>query len=140
MAITAREFYNYIINANTTFVVPVEGAEDGATVDMTESVLTYARDKIKKLDDRKESRKNSESETQKANKAKIAEIVGAMEEDRVYTAKEIADIFELSSTQKATALMAQAVASGLVSVQNFKPTGKGRSMKGYKLNTPSDTE
>jgi hypothetical protein len=131
---TQREFFNAVVNGGSytyenrsveTVTVNIFN-EDGT---FTDSAIEFAKERIAALDRANENRKNGTSQTALATAAKRQEIFDGMEFDRTYTAKEIADIFGLGSTQKATGLLSKI--DGLT-VADFSPTGKKKdTVKGY---------
>jgi len=126
---TQREFFTAIINGSAT-------TKDGAIIKVlnedgtfTDSAIEFAKGRIKALDTANENRKNGTSKSAQETAAKRAEIFDGMEFDKTYTAKEIADLFGLSSTQKATGLLSKM--NGII-VSEFTPTGKKKdTVKGY---------
>lgn len=112
---TNREFYTAVIAAS-----------------VNTEVTAHATAELAKLDARNEKRKTTVSKSQAANADLTAVIVAGFEPTFIYTARQIAEKHDIS-TQKVSALMAKAVAEGVVSVKDFKPNGKGRTMKGYSL-------
>ena len=113
---TYREFYNSV--KDNEFV--------------SDEMREFAVKAIKALDNKNESRKNGNSKTAQETKANRELILNAMVEGEVYTAKQIADTCNFSSTQKATGMLTQMVKDGLVNVKDFTPTGKKKdTVKGY---------
>ena len=110
---TQREFFNAIIAAN-----------------ISTEMNDYAQGLIDKLDKKNENRKPTK--TQKANADLKTEIYDYMAENpnRAFTAKELADKYttpeEEITTQKISALMAQLVKTGTVTVFKAKDTKKNK--------------
>jgi len=114
---TSRDFYNDVIEGR-----------------ITDTVINYAKSAIKKMDEKNNARKGSLTESQKANAQTKDSILAAIqaEPNKRFTAKVIADMFDMSSTQRATALLMQMVKDELVKVEDFTPSGKKKDMvKGY---------
>ena len=110
---TQREFFNAVIAAN-----------------ISTEMNDYAQGLIDKLDKKNENRKPTK--TQKANADLKTEIYDYMTENpnRAFTAKELADKYttpeEEIATQKISALMAQLVKTGTVTVFKAKDTKKNK--------------
>lgn len=110
---TQREFFNAVIAAN-----------------ISTEMNDYAQGLIDKLDKKNENRKPTK--TQKANADLKTEIYDYMVENpnRAFTAKELADKYttpeEEITTQKISALMAQLVKTGTVTVFKAKDTKKNK--------------
>ena len=112
---TSRNFYTDVMNGN-----------------ITEQVKEYARESIKKMDEKNANRSSTMTASQKANAQTKSEILAYMVPDEIYTAKGIAEKFVMSSTQRASTLLGQMVASGDISVKDYTPTGKKKdTVKGY---------
>lgn len=121
---TNREFYNVIVNG--TAKVSYKN-EDGninykdVTIDSPE-IKAFAEDAIAKLDEKNAKRKNTPTSKQVANDAIKAKIVEAFNEggkEFVATSKTIAEKFEIS-TQKASALLRQIAATGVIAGERPK--------------------
>lgn len=123
-AMTSREFYTAVINAN-----------------IADTVTEFATKALAKLDKKNEKRKTEGSKTAKANVAIKEAIVNAMEQGVTYTAAEVValGVEGVTSTQKASALMRQIVAAGQAIESEVKIKGKGK-VKGYTLITPENDE
>jgi signal transduction histidine kinase len=112
---TSRNFYTDVMNGN-----------------ITEQVKEYARESIKKMDEKNANRSSTMTASQKANAQTKSEILAYMVPDEIYTAKGIAEKFAMSSTQRASTLLGQMVVSGDISVKDYTPTGKKKdTVKGY---------
>ena len=131
---TQREFFNAIVNGgsytyenkkNENVTINIFN-EDGT---FTDTAVEFAKERIAALDRANDNRKNGTSKTAQATAEKRQRIFDGMEFDKTYTAKEIADIFGLKSTQEATGLLMKI--DGLV-VADFTPTGKKKdTVNGY---------
>ena len=109
---TNRDFYNAIINAN-----------------VSEDLTTFAREAIEKMDARNVKRTSKPSKTAIANapiKEQLRTLVG-----EGCTASDIAPKAEIS-VQKASALLRQMVADGVLTVEDVKMPKKG-VVKFYKI-------
>ena len=130
---TNREFFNAII----TGVLSVKVSEQETTSqeiivdgEIIQVITDYAKEQIKKLDEKNEKKRNTVSKNQTANNEIKQQILDYMESETVYVSSALAEQFEVT-TQKISALMRQLVESGQVEViDNFK-TKKGK-VKGYK--------
>lgn len=119
---TSRKFYTEVANGN-----------------ITPEVKEYAVTALAKLDEKNKKRRETDSAKQVANKALAVQIVESFEVGKTYTAKDIANKFDIS-TQKASALIRKAVETKEVSVvEGYKPEGSKSKVKGYYL-TVKDTE
>lgn len=133
---TQREFFNAIVNGvayatkgkgdnKETIEIKVLN-EDGT---FTDEAIEFAKSRIKALDTANNNRKNGTSKTAKENAEVKARIFDGMEIGKTYTAKEIAELFELKSTQYATGLLMRMDG---VEQSDYSPTGKARDrVKGY---------
>ena len=98
----------------------------------------YATARIAKMDADNVKRKGKVTKEQAANAALTADIVATFDADTVYTAREVAASFGITSN-KASGLLTTAVKAGTltcvgeVSVKNAE--GKTSKVKGYKLAT-----
>ena len=109
-----REFFNAIING-----------------EITDEVITMAKEEIKKLDARNEKRRNTMTKERVANegvRAQIGEFIG---DKKAVVASEIAQGVGVS-TQKVSALCKQLVDEGKLTVADVKVKGKG-PVKGYTI-------
>lgn len=125
---TQREFFTAIINGSAT-------AKNGEVIKVldngifTDSAIKFAKERIAALDKANENRKSGTSKSATAAKELRDTIFNGMEIGRTYTAKEIAEVFNLKSTQQATGLLMKI--EGLT-VADFSPTGKKKdTVKGY---------
>ena len=111
---TQRDFFEMVIAAN------VNG-----------EMTAYAKNAIRKLDERNAKRKSTPTKSQKANgefKAQIAEFLAGRED---YTlCSEIAEHFDVK-TQKASGVLGLMVKDGTVEIADVKV--KGGKRKGYRL-------
>lgn len=117
---TYREFY--------TKVSEVEG--------IAPELVEFATKAIEALNRKNENRKNGTSKSAVETKALRDNIVEYMKQDteKIYTAVEIAKALNVT-TQKITGNMKQMCESGVVSVQDYSPTGKKKdTVKGYTIN------
>ena len=111
---TSREFYNAIATGG----------------DITEAMQDYAKKAIQTMDEKNKARRENQSPNQKANAELGAKFIEFMQAGEIYTAKQIADEFKIS-TQKAGAILAKT--EGIV-VSDYSPTGKKKdTVKGYSL-------
>ena len=112
---TNREFLKGVIEAN-----------------LSDELTAFATDALAKLNSRKPSK--AQLANQKANAELKVQLMQVAEVGVTYTAKALADkLGNGTSTQKVTALAKQLVALGLMTECDFKPEGKGRSVKGYTV-------
>lgn len=113
---TNREFFTAITKAN---VAP--------------ELVEFAQNALVKLDEKNEKRRNSTSPNQKKNEDFKADILADFnaEPNRVFTAKEIADKYSVS-TQKISALLRQLVDSGKLKSFDTKDSKKNK-VKGYQV-------
>lgn len=111
---TNREFLNAIING-----------------EVTDEVVTMAKEEIKKLDARNEKRRTTMTKEQTANEGVKAQIVEFIGDKKAVVASEIAQGVGVS-TQKVSALCKQLVDEGKLTVADVKVKGKG-SVKGYTI-------
>jgi predicted HTH transcriptional regulator len=92
----------------------------------------FAAKELEKMDKALEKRRSKPTKAQIANAPIIQQIVSEiLEEKKLKTASEIAEILEIS-VQKASAVLRQAVSEGKVEVEDVKVKGKG-TQKGYRL-------
>ena len=107
--------------------------------EITDNIIVYAENEIKKLDEKNEKKKKTKSKNQKANDELKEMILDFMAEDTTYTSPEIVKYLNESletteenalSTQKISALMRQLAENKLVSVVEKVKTSKGK-VKGY---------
>lgn len=111
------------------------------TANISDEMTTYAKERIKHLDEVNEHRKAKGSKTQRANVEVKKSILAVMENDTIYTASQIVEmgIEGITSTQKASALLRQMTETGELTVTDIKIKGKGK-VKGYALATPIEDE
>ena len=110
---TNREFYTNIANGT-----------------ITDAEKEFALAAIAKMDETKEKRKNKPSKTAEANAPIIASLTNALTSDP-QTAADLAAAVGIS-TQKASSLLRQIVASGVAVSSDIKVPKKG-VCKGYAL-------
>ena len=111
---TNRDFYTAIINGT-----------------LNDEVKAFATAEIGKLNARNEKRRNTPTKEQVANEGVKASIKAYLEGSPKALASSIATAVGVS-TQKVSALCAQMVASGEVTVLDVKVKGKG-TLKAYSL-------
>jgi Fic family protein len=116
---TKREFYTNIANGT-----------------ITDAEKEMALAEIAKLDETNEKRKNKPSKTAEANAPIIASLTNALTSDP-QTAADLAVAVGIS-TQKASSLLRQIVASGVAVSTDIKVPKKG-SCKGYALAPVGET-
>ncbi len=106
---------------------------------ITENIVAYAQNEIKKLDEKNDKKRKTKSKNQQANDELKKMILDFMAEDTTYTSPEIVKDLNESletteentlSTQKISALMRQLAENNLVSVVEKVKTSKGK-VKGY---------
>lgn len=155
---TQREFYNAVITVlntlDTNYVYksvdldPDTVSEGEPThVDYTvntDELAAVAQSLIDKLDKKNENRKNATSPKQRENESFKTEIYDYMAENpnRAFTAKELAEKYTTPeieiTTQKISALMAQLVKTGTVTVFKAKDSKKN-TVNWYQV-TRTDNE
>jgi Fic family protein len=116
---TNREFYTNIANGT-----------------ITEAEKEFALAAIAKMDETNEKRKNKPSKTAEANAPIIASLTEALTSDP-QTAADLAAVVGIS-TQKASSLLRQIVASGVAVSVDIKVPKKG-TCKGYSLAPAGET-
>ena len=105
---------------------------------ITEDVIAHAAAQLVKMDEANEKRKNKPSKTAEANAPILENITGILTAEP-QTATDIAGLVGIS-TQKASALLRQLVASG-VAVQSEVKVPKRGTVKAYALaTTDTDTD
>lgn len=97
---------------------------------ITEDVIAHAAAQIEKLDAANEKRKNKPSKTAEANAPIVEALTAALTADP-QTAADLAVVVGIS-TQKASSLLRQIVASGVATATDIKVPKKG-TCKGYSL-------
>ena len=139
---TNREFFMAIVNGT---LITKEKNINGDIIenersifgengfDLTDEVKEFAKASIAKLDKKNENRKNSTSPKQEKNEDFKSNIYDDMvaEPNRVFTAKEIADKYDVS-TQKVSALLRQMVDTGTIRSFEIKDSKKNK-VKGYQI-------
>ena len=115
---TQREFFTAVINNQ------MDGTE------ITDEMVTYAKEAIEKLDARNAKRASKPSKKSVENEP-IKESIAAYLAEGAHLASEIASGCDIS-TSKASALCRQMVADGLLTVADVKVKGKG-VQKSYSL-------
>ena len=112
---TKREFYENIINGT-----------------VTDEVIATAKDFLAKMDAAQASRSSSaNAKRAEINKPILAGMLAFFEDnDGIHTAAEVSTALEIS-VQKASALLRQMVASGLLTVEDVNVPKRGKQ-KGYK--------
>jgi Fic family protein len=139
---TNREFFMAIVNGtlitkekniNGDIVENERSIFDENGFDLTDEVKEFAKASIAKLDKKNENRKNSTSPNQVKNEDFKSNIYDDMiaEPNRVFTAKEIADKYGVS-TQKISALLRQIVDTGAIKSFDTKDSKKNK-VKGYQI-------
>jgi hypothetical protein len=115
--------------------------------EITENVIAYAQNEIKKLDEKNDKKRKTKSKNQQANDEIKTVILDFMNENVTYTSPEITkylnEYYETTeentiSTQKTSALMRQLVAEKSISIVENVKTSKGK-VKGYIKNS-AETE
>ena len=103
----------------------------------------YATARIAKMDADNAKRKGKVTKEQAANAVLTADIVATFEADTVYTAREVAASFGITSN-KASGLLGNAVKAGTLTCVGEVPVknaeGKTSKVKGYKLAAVTETE
>lgn len=140
---TQREFFNAIVDG--TLIVK-EKNDKGEIVknersifnndgfNLTDEIKDFARDFIKKLDDKNDKRKENLSAKQKNNEVIKESILELMQDGEKRSAKMIVDIIEaLPHTQKASPLLKQLVDSGKLTSTEEKIGGSSTKVKVYKI-------
>jgi Fic family protein len=139
---TNREFFMAIVNGtlitkeknvNGDIIENERSIFDENGFDLTDEVKEFAKTSIAKLDKKNENRKNSTSPNQAKNEDFKSNIYDDMvaEPNRVFTAKEIADKYDVS-TQKVSALLRQMVDTGAIKSFEIKDSKKNK-VKGYQI-------
>lgn len=120
---TNREFFEAIVNGSYS-VKAKDGeiltgsifTEDGKLID---AIKDFAAESIEKINKRNAKRASTETKTQKENKMVKDMIFTVMEYGEFYSAKSIAESIGVS-VQKASALLRQMVADGILVVEDGK--------------------
>lgn len=139
---TQREFFTIIANGMGTVTdknadKTIKGTRtinlmqnpDDFTEGLNAEIIEYAQAQIAALD-----AKNANRKTSKAANAELAQaILATFEKDKTYTARFIADTFNIS-TQKATAIIKPYIEDGTLKViDGYKAEGAKSKCKGYTL-------
>lgn len=119
MAMTNREFYTTIINAN-----------------ISDEITAFAQSAIEKLDKRNSSRKPTAKQTE--NEGYKATILNDIEPNVTYTAAQVGEMLGIS-TNKASALLRQLTEDRVLVASEVKIKGKGK-VKGYTYNPAEGAE
>lgn len=119
---TQREFFNAIVDGTLIVKEKNDKGEivknersifDNDGFNLTDEIKDFARDFIKKLDNKNDKRKENLSAKQKNNEVIKESILELMQDGEKRSAKMIVDIIEaLPHTQKASPLLKQLVDSG----------------------------
>lgn len=114
---TYREFFTAVSKAN-----------------VSEDITLFALEALEKIDKKNENKRKTTSPNQKANEDFKTDILTDMEENpnKIYTAKEIADKFAIS-TQKTSALLKQMVDNGDIIKHEKVKDSKGNKVRGYQF-------
>lgn len=139
---TNREFFMAIVNGtlitkekniNGDIIENERSIFEENGFDLTNEVKEFAKASIARLDKKNENRKNSTSPNQAKNEDFKSNIYDDMvaEPNRVFTAKEIADKYGVS-TQKISALLRQIVDTGAIKSFETKDSKKNK-VKGYQI-------
>lgn len=133
MAITNGTLVTKEKNASGDFIENERSIFSENGFDLTDEVKEFAKASIARLDKKNENRKNSTSPNQAKNEDFKSAIYDDMiaESNRVFTAKEIADKYEVS-TQKISALLRQMVDNGKIKSFDTKDSKKNK-VKGYQI-------
>jgi hypothetical protein len=146
-AMTARMFFNGFLNGEYT----VGRGENAKTVtatdeegNFTEEMINYAKEAIKKLDNKNANR--NPSANQKTNVEIKNAILDYMTAESIYTAPELAKAMDKDfgtdekpiTSQKISPLMAQLAESGeVIIIEGYRPklsnNKLGGKVKGYRL-------
>lgn len=140
---TQREFFNAIVDGTLIVKEKNDKGEivknersifDNDGFNLTDEIKDFARDFIKKLDDKNDKRKENLSAKQKNNEVIKESILELMQDGEKRSAKMIVDIIEaLPHTQKASPLLKQLVDSGKLTSTEEKIGGSSTKVKVYKI-------
>lgn len=140
---TQREFFNAIVNGTLIVKEKNDKGEivknersifDNDGFNLSDEIKDFARDFIKKLDDKNDKRKENLSAKQKNNEVIKESILELMQDGEKRSAKMIVDIIEaLPHTQKASPLLKQLVDSGKLTSTEEKIGGSSTRVKVYKI-------
>lgn len=116
---TYKAFYQAVINAA-----------------ISDELTTFAKSAIDKLDEKNRKKRETTSPTQAANEDIKTQILDelAANPQRVYTARELADIFS-TSTQHISALLKQLTDDGKVTKFEKVKDSKKNTVRGYQYKT-----
>ena len=118
---TNREFYTFIVNG---------------TID--DAVKAFAKDALTALDTKNEKRKTSPSALRAiAERDSFRASVASALTDKLQTSAQVAVLVGETPAKVASALTAL-VTAGIAIREEFKPTGKGRKVNGYRIAEPTD--
>lgn len=140
---TQREFFNAIVDGTLIVKEKNDKGEivknersifDNDGFNLTDEIKDFARDFIKKLDDKNDKRKENLSAKQKNNEVIKESILELMQDGEKRSSKMIVDIIEaLPHTQKASPLLKQLVDSGKLTSTEEKIGGSSTKVKVYKI-------
>jgi hypothetical protein len=140
---TQREFFNAIVDGTLIVKEKNDKGEivknersifDNDGFNLTDEIKDFARDFIKKLDNKNDKRKENLSAKQKNNEVIKESILELMQDGEKRSAKMIVDIIEaLPHTQKASPLLKQLVDSGKLTSTEEKIGGSSTKVKVYKI-------
>ena len=140
---TQREFFNAIVDGTLIVKEKNDKGEivknersifDNDGFNLTDEIKDFAKDFIKKLDDKNDKRKENLSAKQKNNEVIKESILELMQDGEKRSAKMIVDIIEaLPHTQKASPLLKQLVDSGKLTSTEEKIGGSSTKVKVYKI-------
>ncbi len=95
-------------------------------------LVEFANTEIEKIDTKNKKRRETVTANQSANQEMLDIIVTSLKPDTAITSAEVATMFSVT-TQKASAVLAKGVKTGVLVVEDVKnPKGKGK-VKGYSL-------
>lgn len=136
----SREFFNAVLNGSVEITVKNErGIAETSVIEtivdggINPILIEYAKSEIAKLDARKETKKATKNATQIENeeiKERIKEWFSENTDCDGITAKEAHELFELSSVQKASALLKQLANDEFLTIEEVKIGSK--AVKNYK--------
>lgn len=140
---TQREFFNAIVDGTLIVKEKNDKGEivknersifDNDGFNLTDEIKDFAKDFIKKLDDKNDKRKENLSAKQKNNEVIKESILELMQDGEKRSAKMIVDMIEaLPHTQKASPLLKQLVDSGKLTSTEEKFGGSSTRVKVYKI-------
>ena len=98
----------------------------------TPEMVEFANAELAKIENKNKKRRETVSQNQANNQEMLNIIVETLKSDTTITSAEVAVLFGVT-TQKASAILAMGVKTGVLSVADIKnPKGKGK-VKGYSL-------